>query len=193
MLKSNFLGVFPSKRALEKVNDVPVGTIAFIKESHNYAILSPETNVWTYCSKENAKIGLGIEVLPQESQLENPRFTVYDINKAIVAQLPEFTEEDREKLMNILSSFYTKVNAGYFMLLSKEASYYTVFTKDPAISSSLSDSSRFAGTVLEVVESFGTIKDASDEGNHIDIWIAWDENQLECFHLFAYDLGIVKF
>lgn len=115
--------------------------------------------------------------------------SLYDINKQIVSQLPNFTEENLTKFRTeVLPDFMSKNYGTYYTLLCKEASYYTLFrrTSQPEIS--------IDEALLECINYIGTIKDVSTEETspELAIWIKNDAG-VECYHFFNYDLGVVEF
>ena len=83
----------------------------------------------------------------------------------------------------------------YFMLLSNDRRYYTVFNlcmgqymykdKVQAITDELSELIRDIGDVLSI--------DKTDDNIALEIWIrATDEEEVYCYYLFPYDNGVIE-
>ena len=111
--------------------------------------------------------------------------TLYEINQTAVTGLPEYTEEmilekDRE-----LTGWRHITNKAYYMLLSNDDRYYTIFAT--------TGEGRYFGTeVVECLKSMGQIK-AIDllENNSYECWITHDDNS-HVYYLFPYEEGVIK-
>ncbi len=108
---------------------------------------------------------------------------LYEMNKSIVAQLPDIKKKDliagKEKI-NMIAQEGT-----YFMLLCNELKYYTVFR----ICSN--ETEKIEDVVIDCIKCFGaTIKSIdSVEGNALEIWIQKDE-EAYAMYFFNYDGGV---
>lgn len=108
---------------------------------------------------------------------------IYEMNKSIVAQLPDISKKDLEagkKKINQVAS-----NGKYFMLLCNELKYYTVFNISTEGVEKIED------VVLDCINCFGaTIKsiDNTPEGA-LEIWIKKDE-EAYAMYFFNYDGGV---
>lgn len=192
-MQSNFFGVYKSKKELSQrtPKDIKVGSIAFVTESHMYYEYK-DYGDWAAVNAEDVRLGLGIKELPSTAKFKGLEMSLYDINKQIISQLPEFTEENLTKFKNeILPDFMSKNYGNYYTLLSKEASYYTLFRR-----TSRPDEMSIADALLECISYVGVVKDVSTEETspEIAIWIQdHDSTNVECYHFFNYDMGVVEF
>lgn len=107
---------------------------------------------------------------------------LYDINKQIIAQLPEFA--DLNKAINTIEALHDMYHNKYYMLYGKEISYFTLFK--------LIEPQYFAQEVLACLRNVGTLKaiDPDEPGTAVEIWVE-NENGPTCLYLFPYDNGLV--
>lgn len=109
---------------------------------------------------------------------------LYDINKQIIAQLPDLTDWDR--VNKTLKNFDAIQSNNYYMLYGKEISYFTVFK--------IKEHIRFSQEVIDIIQHIGSsVKaiDLTETQDAIEIWIIY-ENEPTCLYLFPYDGGIVQ-
>ena len=109
---------------------------------------------------------------------------LYDMNKQIIAQLPDLTDWDRAT--EVLTNFDIDWNNDYYMLYGKEISYFTVFKIKEHIC--------FAREAIDVIKSIGSaVKaiDLTEAADAIEVWVIYD-NEPTCLYLFPYDMGIVQ-
>ena len=84
----------------------------YCKETDAYYIWNEQNNNWTEINNDATL-----------------SFSIYDMNKQIISQLPSLTpEETKEKLAEAISKFNEKDKT--YMLLFKEMEYYTLFISD---------------------------------------------------------------
>lgn len=122
---------------------------------------------------------------------------LYDLNKSIVAQLPnivDFTDH-----CNLISKFYWETSNTFYMLYGKEISYFTVFqdisnTYVPNETIVLSVPT-FANNVIDCLKAFKSVKsiDYTENKDAIEIWVSDEKDNVTCLYLFPYDNGIVTF
>lgn len=125
-------------------------------------------------------------------------FSIYDMNKQIISQLPSLTSEEvKEKLVGAVSRFDEKDKA--YMLLFKEMDYYTLFISDFIFerrkdtfyySENLSDS--IAECLTDVAQEVKVIDECTMPGL-LEIWIKNHNDEIVCGYLFPYDRGIIAF
>lgn len=108
---------------------------------------------------------------------------LYDINKQIIAQLPEFA--DLNKAIKTIEALHDIYHNKYYMLYGKEISYFTLFK--------LIEPQYFAQEVLECLRNVGTLKaiDPDEPGTAVEIWVE-NEDGPTCLYLFPYDNGLVQ-
>ena len=108
---------------------------------------------------------------------------LYDMNKQIIAQLPELT--DLEEKEEVIHGLHIDWGNFYYMLYGKEISYFTLFKmKEPQY---------FGKEVIECLKNIGTIKaiDFTEAKDAIEIWVQIAEEPT-CLYLFPYDSGVVQ-
>ena len=108
---------------------------------------------------------------------------LYDINKQIIAQLPELNNFEDKK--NLFSTLHAKWNNFYYMLYGKEISYFTLFK--------IEDSTYFGDNVIDCLKNIGAIKaiDLTEFKDALEIWVE-TETEVTCLYLFPYDNGVVQ-
>ena len=123
--------------------------------------------------------------------MENNGFELglYDMNKQIIAQLPDLTDWDRveETLKNFDIDWHNK----YYMLYGKEIGYFTLFMRDSynweieSLDLAVMECLINVGPIYSIELTAG--KDA------IEIWVKdTQQDLLTCMYLFPYDNGIVR-
>lgn len=108
---------------------------------------------------------------------------LYDLNKQIIAQLPELT--DLDKAIQTINALHEMYRNKYYMLYGKEISYFTLFK--------LIEPQYFAQEVLGCLQNVGKIKaiDPDEPGTAVEIWVETDDGPT-CLYLFPYDSGLVQ-
>lgn len=108
---------------------------------------------------------------------------LYDMNKQIIAQLPDLTNWDEK--IQLVGDFHADWNNNFYMLYGKEISYFTVFK--------VNDKEFFGSTVLECVNNIGPVKafDLTEAADAIEIWVMYNDEPT-CLYLFPYDMGLVE-
>jgi hypothetical protein len=120
-----------------------------------------------------------------ESQLN-----LYQLNRQLVAALPTLTTEQLETAAKGLDQFKDNCKCHYFMLLSNELRYYTVFKIEPygeAIES-------FGDLLVSCLREIGDIKSIEViEDGTAEIWVSSPDNPetADVFYLFPYDNGVL--
>lgn len=120
--------------------------------------------------------------------------SLYDINEQIIRQLPDYTKEDEDAAKIEIDNWSGADQGGYYMLLCKEQSYYTVFKYTSPYNEGLVVFQTLGDAVIACVKDVGTIKSVSkQEDNTYEIWVLDSNDVMWCLHLFNYDNGIVEF
>lgn len=125
-------------------------------------------------------------------------FSVYDMNKQIISQLPSLTpEEIKEKLADAVAKLNEKDKA--YMLLFKDMEYYTLFINDFIFArrkdtfyydENLSDS--IAECLTDLAQEVKVIDEYTVPGL-LEIWIKNYNDEIVCGYFFPYDRGIIAF
>jgi hypothetical protein len=154
------------KMDLSQVNFIPLEGEIMQNASDGKYYIWHEDN-WHEFSMENS----GIEM------------DLYDMNKQIIAQLPDLTDWDRvEQLFN---DFHTSWRNKYYMMYGKEISYFTVFK--------IVEPHLFGSVVMDCIPNVGIVKaiDLTETEDAVEIWVMY-EDEPTCLYLFPYDMGIVQ-
>lgn len=125
----------------------------------------------------------------KEWQDATPKISLKDLNAALYAQQADHTEEELQEDIEIINNFRDITDGHYYMLLCKERSYYTVLVYNPS-----NANETIGEAVLACMTNLGAIKEVfNNDNNDIEIWVNDKENNMECYHLFKYDIGVVEF
>lgn len=124
----------------------------------------------------------GWEKKPQE--LFN--YSLYDMNKQIISQMPPHTEEDLLEDRIVIDAFYNNNIGNYYLLLNNELHYYTVFT----VKDFLPDCPSLGAGVIECFNNLGPIYGIDTYEDRIEIW-SKVKDEMFVFLLFNYDNGVV--
>lgn len=109
---------------------------------------------------------------------------LYDINKQIIAQLPDLTPDDLIEKLPLIKQLHEKYNNEYYMLYGKEISYFTLFK--------LKQVESFPNEAIDCLQNIGSIKaiDLTEDKDAIEAWVMADD-EATCLYLFPYDNGLV--
>ena len=121
----------------------------------------------------------------------NLGMTTYDLNKQIISQLPALDVDGIQKARTDITNFFDEIKQQYYMLLSRDINYYTVFR----IMNILDDSINcILDEVWACAEYIGDIKSVSREEGAIEIWVQPKEENSEpiVMYLFGYDAGVIE-
>ena len=126
------------------------------------------------------------EWVPQSQDANISLGTLYDMNKGIIAQLSNLTPEKWEEAFDLITDFIETKNNKYFMLLSHEFRYYTLFARIGA-------EEPVAEAIKECLHSWDVkVIDLTPEGDAIEIWANIPDRGLTVFYFFPYDLGVCE-
>ena len=124
--------------------------------------------------------------IPLQEQSSKASISLCDMNKQIIAKLPDLDEKTLREKVYLVNDYFKKYGNKFYLLYGKEASYFTLFAVDPS-------SADLAGsTVLECAQSLGKIKSvtADTTSEAIEIWVTYGDS-VTYLYLFPYDNGIV--
>lgn len=120
-----------------------------------------------------------------EIKMENSgiEMGLYDMNKQIIAQLPDVTDWDRVEAL--LNDFYNIHHNVYYMMYGKEISYFTLFKVNEPL--------MFGDVVMDCIPNVGVVKavDITENNDAVEIWVMQDD-EATCLYLFPYDMGLVE-
>ena len=166
--------MIPSIETLELLKALPLskeGDIFFVEsEKCNYVY---HNNEWIpEDTQSEAVIGIG---------------SLYDLNKEIMSQMPGLTPENWMKAYDLLNEFIVSKNNKYYMLLSHEFRYYTLFVRNGASEQPIELA---VGDCLHnwVVKSI----ELTNNNDAIEIWAEVPEVGTIVFYFFPYDLGVIE-
>ena len=125
---------------------------------------------------------------------KNPiaQMTVYELNQGLMAQAPDYSDENRENAAVSIGKFHEKFKNKHYMLLSQENKYYTLFQikNHPDL---------FGSEVVETLRALGGIKSIEVEENAVGAWVeVLDAGSPVMkvlptyFLLFPYDRGVIQ-
>ena len=118
---------------------------------------------------------------------------LYDLNKSIVAQLPDIT--DFKNYYTLITEFYQQTNNAFYMLYGKEISYFTLLHGIPYSFNTKKILEPFSKNVVDCLKAFKAVKsiDYTENKDAIEIWVSDEEDNITCLYLFPYDNGVVEF
>lgn len=113
--------------------------------------------------------------------------SLYEMNKSLISQLPQYTEDQLKELENKISAKFPENK--HFMLLCREINHYTVFSH-----SDNPEYENLGKAVVDVICSFATIHSNEECEDHFEIWAKLkNNNETYVFLLFPYDMGVITY
>ncbi len=116
----------------------------------------------------------------------NLGLTKYEVNKMIIAQLPSLINEKQLRTsVQLIRDFIKQEH--YYMLLSNELNYYTLFDVSAKYEEKVED------IVIECLQNIGVIQQINynEDNTAIECWVKNDKGTFMLM-LFNYDMGVVK-
>lgn len=123
----------------------------------------------------------------QETTLEGGlTLNAYELNKQIISQLPTLDVDTLNLKKNELHAFCHTVSDNYFMLLSREINYYTVFHLSGTYKEKIEE------VIIECCKNLGEIKaiDMTEDCGSFEIWIDHPIHGVIVAYFFPYDAGV---
>lgn len=110
--------------------------------------------------------------------------SLYDLNRNSITLMPGLTDFTQEK--EEIAKFLNKTKSCYYMLLSNDLHYYTVF----AIDKNVDDV--FEEEVIGCLRDLGSVKliDATYD-DHIECWVTIQDEVSHVLMLFPYERGVI--
>ena len=120
--------------------------------------------------------------------------SLYELNKNIMENVPKEAIPTEEQLIEKINNYDNESNySNYYMLLSHQIHYYTVFERIHQRSlTRLECLNDFAKEVILCLQDLGEIIGVSEEPGALEFWVQTKDGP-ECFYLFNYAQGIVYF
>ena len=112
---------------------------------------------------------------------------LYDMNKQIIAQMPNMTKED---IISIINEYHAAMKNSFYMLMFKEISYFTMFYVNQVDESY----ETLAQEVINCGNDWGTIKSAHivEDGSAIEVWIELPNKEITVGYFFSYNEGVIE-
>lgn len=117
---------------------------------------------------------------------------LYELNKNIMENVPEEAIPTEEQLKEVINNFITKDNSNYYMLLSNELRYYTIFEKVIQGDAQKLTLNNISTELILCLQDLGDIIGVSEEPGALEFWVKTEEGP-ECLYFFNYSAGIVYF
>lgn len=175
------------------------GDIVYAVDTEKYYLYT-EKNGWLHLANfsENTLEKIqqpqycSMEIVDDKS--DNPTqlstISLYELNKQIIFQMPDYTEEQINEAKNLINSYMVEQNNYFYMLLSNEMRYYTIFS----VYNGTNVLETFPDEVIDCLNSIGPIKSIEKNTDGvIEIWcVPTSYCEEACvFYLFPYDQGVV--
>ena len=117
--------------------------------------------------------------------------TLYDFNKAGYGSLPDMDEIALNQASVHVKEFLEQKTpfSKYWLLLSNENKYYTIFHRN----SNTFSFNDLTSEVMNIVQDLGGIKsiELDDGGSALEFWIKYN-GECSLFLLFPYDRGVIE-
>ena len=122
---------------------------------------------------------------------KGPEISLYELNRSIIRQQREYNANQMQDFINDLNNYADETTNKYYMLLSVETAYYTVFVSQPDESNDLKD---LGSALLAISLAIGPIVSHDICEDHVEIWFRnLEDNEVYIYMLFPYDGGVVPF
>lgn len=114
---------------------------------------------------------------------------LYELNKQLVVQLPPMENQEVEKKKQLIADFKKEQSNVFYMLLSNEINYFTLFKLIP-----YGNEASFEDEVIACLRDNGAIQSIElvEDGSAIEIWVKkYFSDDSIVFYLFPYDKGVI--
>ena len=111
--------------------------------------------------------------------------SLYDLNKSVISQLPDYGEKEFINAINTIDDFVS--NDKFYMLLGREVNYYTIFMREPNAQETIGEA------VVDCLKYFSpAIKsiDVTEDKSAIEVW-AMNADTPVVMYFFPYNEGVV--
>jgi hypothetical protein len=119
---------------------------------------------------------------------EEDILTLYEMNKASYAKLPDISEEDKKFALTTIKTFINASWNHYYMILNHDIHYYTVYNWNQK------SSELFAIDVFDLMSRLGKLKavELSESNDMVEFWIVDITGECHMYAFFAYDKGVIE-
>lgn len=115
---------------------------------------------------------------------------LYELNQGAMTAAPAMEigaiETAKQKIVNYIS----KQNSNYFMLLSNDRNYYTVFLTGYDTGTDF-NYPKIENEAIECLQNRGILKDIDEVEGGIEFWVTEGDNSY-VYYLFDYQGGVIK-
>lgn len=118
----------------------------------------------------------------------NLNMNLYDLNKQIVAQLPDLNKEDLISARDTIVAYYNKTMGQYYMMLCNELKYYTIFAIKPEANDYFED--EVIDCLYDFADSIKSIDYDTENKTAIEIWFTKND-EAYVMYLFDYTQGVI--
>ena len=126
------------------------------------------------------------------------QLSAYDLNKQIIGQMPDLTDEQIEEKKALILDFCAETRNTFYMLLCRDINYFTLCHRTTAPADAYNvmrypedDELIFINDlVIECVQNVGAIKSIEQVDGAIEIWITNPYNETHAMYFFPYDGGV---
>lgn len=162
------------------------GDIVYSVDTEKYYLYT-EKNGWLHLTNFSEDT---LEKIKTTNAAQLSTISLYELNKQIMSQVPDYTEEQIDAAKKLINSYMVEQNNYFYMLLSNEMRYYTIFS----VYNGTNVLETFPDEVIECLNSIGPIKSIEKNTDGvIEIWcVPTSYCEEACvFYLFPYDQGVV--
>ena len=110
--------------------------------------------------------------------------SLYDLNKASIPQLPDYTEVEFSAAVDLINSFVGTDK--FYMLFGREVNYYTVFMREPTMEETIGEA------VVDCLKYFSAshVKSIEMTEGAIEAWVMNGE-EATVMYFFPYNEGVI--
>lgn len=115
---------------------------------------------------------------------------LFELNQGAMTAAPAMGVEAIQSAKQLIADFIAEKDSNYFMLLSNEQKYYTVFITGFDTGTAF-NYNKIENEVIECLQDRGTLKDVDKTHDGIEFWVTEKDNSY-VYYLFDYKGGVIK-
>lgn len=115
---------------------------------------------------------------------------LFELNQGAMTAMPAMKAEAIKEAKQLVADFVKEKDSNYFMLLSNEQKYYTVFITGFDTGTNF-NYEKIEDAVFDCLQDRGILKDVSETLGAIEFWITEEKNSY-VYYLFDYRGGVIK-